>query len=266
LVERPAPRLRRSSVTNCTDARSDFHFNCRHSTECILAIARPSRRVFRAWRGALIQKSKKRPPQPGGCDGQRSGVPGEMGINPPGPQFYMHVSGRPARSGAARLGTGFQRPSFNGSHSNRALASPAFGGCSFLRDGRGESHSAVQRIPRSHSSASLRSKSALALSFSARASLRYRTERALLMGISNPTQQNKDSSTGKRFWFRAAPNRFRSALGSGRPDSFSEAGRYQPRPEIPDSPAAFLESCRGHRALCFKFSDCWRLLTLPKAK
>jgi hypothetical protein len=29
-----------SSVTNCTDARSDFHFKCRHSTECILAIAR----------------------------------------------------------------------------------------------------------------------------------------------------------------------------------------------------------------------------------
>jgi hypothetical protein len=37
---------------------------------------------------------------------------------------------------ASRPDTGFQRPSFNELHSNRALASPAFGGCSFLLDGR----------------------------------------------------------------------------------------------------------------------------------
>ena len=76
---------------------------------------------------------------------------------------------------------GFQRRSYNGSHSNRSLASPAFGGCSFLRDSRAERHSAVQRSPRSHSSASLRSRSAVALSSWARASLRYRIARALLM-------------------------------------------------------------------------------------
>ena len=83
--------------------------------------------------------------------------------------------------------------------SNRFLASPAFGGCSFLRDSRAERHSAVQRSPRSHSSASLRSRSALALSSSARASLRYRIARALLMASQIPTQQNEDSGTGKRF-------------------------------------------------------------------
>ena len=76
---------------------------------------------------------------------------------------------------------GFQRRSYKGSHSNRSLASPAFGGCSFLRDCRAERHSAVQRSPRSHSSASLRSRSAVALSSWARASLRYRIARALLM-------------------------------------------------------------------------------------
>jgi hypothetical protein len=72
-----------------------------------------------------------------------------------------------------------------------ALASPAFGGCSFFRDGRAERHSAVPRIPRSHSSASLRSRSALALSSAARASLRYRIARALLMASQIPTQQNE---------------------------------------------------------------------------
>jgi hypothetical protein len=41
----------------------------------------------------------------------------------------------------------FQRWSLSGSHSNRSLASPALGGCSFLRGGRAERHSAVQRIP-----------------------------------------------------------------------------------------------------------------------
>ena len=96
----------------------------------------------------------------------------------------------PRRCRAAR----FQ---LSGSHSNRNLASPALGGCSFLRGGRAERHSAVQRIPRSHSSASLRSRSAMALSFSARASLRYRSARALLMASQIPTQQNKISSRGE---------------------------------------------------------------------
>jgi hypothetical protein len=73
--------------------------------------------------------------------------------------------------------------------SNRFLASPAFGGCSFLRDSRAERHSAAQRSPRSHSSASLRSRSALALSSSARASLRYRIARALLWHLKS--QRNK---------------------------------------------------------------------------
>jgi hypothetical protein len=67
-----------------------------------------------------------------------------------------------------------------------------------LRDGPAERHSAVQRIPRSHSSASLRSRSALALSCAARASLRYRIARALLIASQIPTQQNEDSSTGKK--------------------------------------------------------------------
>ena len=95
---------------------------------------------------------------------------------------------------------GFQRWSYNGFHSSRSLASPAFGGCSFLRDSRAERHSAVQRSPRSHSSASLRSRSAVALSSWARASLRYRIARALLMASQIPRNRRKeDSSTGKRF-------------------------------------------------------------------
>jgi hypothetical protein len=73
-----------------------------------------------------------------------------------------------------------------GSHSNRDLASPAFGSGSFLRGSRAERHSAVQRSPRSHSSASLRSRSAVALSSWARASLRYRIARALLMAFQIP--------------------------------------------------------------------------------
>ena len=56
-----------------------------------------------------------------------------------------------------------------GSHSNRALASRAFGGC-------------------------LRSKSALALSSSARASLRYRTTRELLMASQIPSQPTRVAS------------------------------------------------------------------------
>ena len=90
-----------------------------------------------------------------------------------------------------------------------------------LRDSLAESQSAVQRTPRSHSSASLRSRSAVALSCSARASLRYRIARALLMAIL--TQQNKDSRTGRRF--RSGP-RTGSAPATGRPDCFQKPARW----------------------------------------
>ena len=102
------------------------------------------------------------------------------------------------RMASEALAARFQRWSLSGSHSNRSLASSALGGCSFLRGGHAERHSAVQRIPRSHSSASLRSRSAMALSFSARASLRYRSARALLMASQIPTQQNKDFVCAKK--------------------------------------------------------------------
>jgi hypothetical protein len=139
---------------------------------------------------------------------------------------------------------GFQRRSCNGSHSNRSLASPAFGGCSFLRDGRAERHSAVQRSPRSHSSASLRSRSAVALSSWARARLRYRIARALLMASQIPGNirriqlQEKDlvpGSAGEPC--RAAGFVFRSQPALGSP-------RTKPSP-------GFLESCRG-RGLRFR--------------
>jgi hypothetical protein len=71
-------------------------------------------------------------------------------------------------------------------HSIRAFA---LDGASFSKDGRAESHSVVQRIPRSDSSASLISRSASALSFVARASLRYRTARRLLMATQILTQR-----------------------------------------------------------------------------
>jgi hypothetical protein len=94
-------------------------------------------------------------------------------------------------AGRPLFGIGFQRWSLYGSRSNRALASPAFGGCSFLRDSRAERHSAVQRSPRSHSSASSRSRSAVALSSWARASLRYRIARALLMATQTPRNRKR---------------------------------------------------------------------------
>jgi len=113
--------------------------------------------------------------------------------------LHLGQAGRSnATGGLADEAPGFQRRSFNGSHASRSLASPAFGGNSFLRNGRAERHSAVQRSPRSHSSASLRSRSAMAFSSVARASLRYRIARALLMASQIPTQQNEDSSSGKR--------------------------------------------------------------------
>ena len=123
-------------------------------------------------------------------------------------QLVDHVSSgtrfsRSGTNGAGGPGSGLV---FNVGHfwsqSSRTLA---FGGCSFLRDGPAERHSAVQRIPRSHSSASLRSKSALALSASARASLRYRTARELLMGISNPNATERGFKYRKKDLVRGRP-------------------------------------------------------------
>jgi hypothetical protein len=74
-----------------------------------------------------------------------------------------------------------------------------------LRDSRVERHSAVQRIPRSHSSASLSSRSAVALSSWARASLRYRIARADAHGISNP----KATEQGFRLCQQRRPKAFR---------------------------------------------------------
>jgi hypothetical protein len=80
----------------------------------------------------------------------------------------------------------------------------------------------------------------LALSCSARASLRYRIARALLMASQIPTQQNEDSSTGKKIWFGAV--RWHAVRQKGSPGNpFS--------PQFTDSPAGFLESCRGYPAL-----------------
>jgi len=76
-------------------------------------------------------------------------------------------------------------------HSNRASAY-----------GRAESHSVEQRIPRSHSSASLRSRSASALFLLARASLRYRTARMLLMSKIQNKQEFKN--TVGEVWFLSA--------------------------------------------------------------
>jgi hypothetical protein len=111
-----------------------------------------------------------------------------------------------------------------------------------LRDGRAERHSAVQRSPRSHSSASLRSRSAVALSSWARASLRYRIARALLMASQIPRNrrriqlQEKDLVPGSAgepcraagFVFRSSP-----ALGG---------------PLDNPAPAALPESWKGIRS------------------
>jgi hypothetical protein len=217
----------------------------------------------------VVQGSKKRPPQPGGATAKGRGSQEGWEFTLPGRSFTCTFRAAPLRAaslhaGRPGLGTGFQRPSFNGSNSNRALASPAFGGCSFLRDSRAERHSAVQRIPRSHSSASLRSKSALSLSSSARASLRYRTARALLMASRIPTQQNKDSSTGKRFWFRGPPNRFRLALASRRPDSFSEACPHSPSPRAKPASAAPPRLAQGRLRRFRKMVSSHTRLTPPR--
>jgi hypothetical protein len=80
----------------------------------------------------------------------------------------------------------------------------------------------------------------LSLSSAARASLRYRTARALLMASQIPTD-NKDSSIGKRFGSWAA-RRFRSALARVRPAfvfrSLPTLGSPQTEPAL----AGFTES------------------------
>jgi hypothetical protein len=80
------------------------------------------------------------------------------------------------------------RLSYQSSENFHLIRSFAFDGASFSKYGRAESHSAEQRIPRSHSSASLRSRSASARLLLAMASLRYRTARRLLM---SKIQRNK---------------------------------------------------------------------------
>jgi hypothetical protein len=95
------------------------------------------------------------------------------------------------------------QPSYSACYS---LKSSDFEGCTFLRGGHAERHSAVHRSPRSHSSASLRSKSALAFSSLARANLRYRTARALLMSqILNATERGIKCRKKISFLASAAP-------------------------------------------------------------
>jgi hypothetical protein len=81
----------------------------------------------------------------------------------------------------------------------------------------------------------------VALSSWARASLRYRIARALLMGISNPTQQKEDSTTGRRFGsgqrWRAPCRAARFGLGDQpATDSLQK----------PDAWAGFLDSEKRH--------------------
>jgi hypothetical protein len=93
----------------------------------------------------------------------------------------------------------FPRLSCQSSENFHSLRVFAFDGASFSKYGRAESHSAEQRIPRSHSSASLTSRSASALSFVARASLRYRTARGPLMDFPDATCQG--FKYRRNFWF-----------------------------------------------------------------
>jgi hypothetical protein len=62
------------------------------------------------------------------------------GTNPRDRDWFAPIGHCQAPRPASRPDTGFQRPSFNELHSNRELASPAFGGGSFLLDGRAERH------------------------------------------------------------------------------------------------------------------------------
>ena len=126
------------------------------------------------------------------CNGRLRRGHRSRGFRPCLVRMAVSARARPRfNAGRPLFGIGFQRWSLYGSRSNRALASPAFGGCSFLRESRAERHSAVQRSPRSHSSASLRSRSAVALSSWARASLRYRIARALLMATQTPRNRKR---------------------------------------------------------------------------
>lgn len=106
-------------------------------------------------------------------------------------------------------------------HLNRNMVSPAFGVCSL--DGRAESSSVVQRIPRSHSSASLSSRSAIALSCWARASLRYRVARTLLTEHLKSQRGRTSTEVQKRIWFMAA---HAGALCNGK----GSLGYYRPNP------------------------------------
>jgi hypothetical protein len=62
------------------------------------------------------------------------------GTNPRDQDWFAPIGHCQAPRPASRPDAGFQRPSFNELHSNRVLASPAFGGGSFLLDGRAERH------------------------------------------------------------------------------------------------------------------------------
>jgi hypothetical protein len=102
----------------------------------------------------------------------------------------------------------FQRSNYGFQMNCWTVPSAVLAGCSFLNDGRASSflkdgradcHSAVQRIPRSHSSASLKSKSASALTLVARANLRYRTARLDGISVPKPNKRRRDASFENRF-------------------------------------------------------------------
>jgi hypothetical protein len=88
-----------------------------------------------------------------------------------------------------------------------------------VRYGRAVSHSAVQRSPRSYSSASLSSRSAVALSSSERASLRYLIARALVMALKSVRNKLLDSNQRARLgsWPARMPGAPRSPAGCLRP-------------------------------------------------
>ncbi len=119
----------------------------------------------------------------------------------------------------------------------------------------------MQRIPRSHSSASLRSRSALALSCSARASLRYRIARAAAHGISNPN--------ATRTRIQVQEKRFGSGPSAGALYDRRDRPASPFSPRTKPAPAAFLNSRRGRRFTSgtkyFKFgrnNSSWGFLVL----
>jgi hypothetical protein len=103
-------------------------------------------------------------------------------------------------AGANTLRPSHSRRGKVGLTSNGTAVAPASGIGPRLRYGRAASHSAVQRSPRSYSSASLSRRSAMALSSSARASRRYLIARALVMARIR-TQQNIGFKSGGGAWF-----------------------------------------------------------------